>query len=1325
MLRRLSVSTKVKAVLAVPMIVLLAAGAIIGGSVLSNLQAARANAAVVTALTEFQDVANALRTEQAASEGTVDSAELADARSSTDTAIKEYLEIAEQVSTDQLPTASAEAFDQMTSALDTTLASARDQADSRTGLVTSTYQSIFTDQILFVETWSNEMTDRPLATWVSVHGDMLALVNTEMAEHRAALALYNLGSDPVRQEEYVRSAAAVKAARSVTGSHLDSVGLDGGLIRSTTSSMSKMRSDLNAAAAASVDPAEWAQEINGELKYMDEADRQVLDEAKSMADAEARANFLRTVITAGIHLVVMVGAWFIASTVANSIVKPLRRLTVTSADVREQLPRIVEQMAVPGEGPDIELPRIPVESNDEIGRLAAAFNEVNATTIQVAQEQAALRGSIAEMFVNVARRDQVLLNRQLAFIDSLERSEEDPTVLANLFHLDHLATRMRRNAESLLVLAGIDSGRRLRESMPLSDVIRTASSEIEQYDRVELDLNVDPLMLGFNALPAAHMLAELLENASVFSEPDTPVEVATGMDGGFVTVIVRDHGIGMTEPEIAQVNDKLRSTSPGDALGAQRLGLFVVARLARRLGSDVQIRRSTSGPGTEAMVRFPVALFAGLEVDPMESTGPGVVSDTPMLPPMVDPAGLFPMDAGDTYVPPSFRQGAALVGSSAPNDIQDAWASQDVPDAREVDLASLTDGTTGLGLPRRRTGPAENVDSGTFVLPPAVQAHQLPQDLDSAPMTGGFTPMISANASGLPSRRRDEAPAVPDYPMLDLSPAAPIQPEERQSLFTGFRGWSRPAEPEDEQTPTPARVSPFGRPLPEPTPEAFQQGSADGDYADGDYAENDYTQSGYSVPDQSAVTFFTAPARGRRAAHAAAPARVDLPYGHSETEVASWHTGPVPIVDPSEGSDWPSPTWDSAPWQPAGLFTRAQEDGPLVPTFDPVALEVTEEPYNPTAFDAAAAAIFDQQQVAQSYGAPEPEYGSFAAERHEAPPVPATAYESAIADEPWQPVMDFSGAPLGRQRPENDEVPQPGGPLPAEQIWNAQSQHQDAAAAPVEQWEQPQWQAEQSQPQWQAEQSQPQWQAEQPQYPAQAEPPAQEWNAGAPVAADQWAAAPAGPEEPLWPSVTGAASTATGESQAVKKKRGLFGRKKKDGEPATGAAPVWTAPAGGNEPVAAPFAGGTFAPSQTAAGFTPTTAGGSFAPVDEPSGAWAPAMGDSSSGPARASAAPSAPGNSRPASLDDDVAAMLALRSDIEEQALAELSQLSAYRPSMDGSAERLTRRVPSSVPAAAPAAGAAPIRRDADELRSRLASFQSGTSRGRRASVDTKERDQ
>ena len=147
---------------------------------------------------------------------------------------------------------------------------------------------------------------------------------------------------------------------------------------------------------------------------------------------------------------------------ARRITRPLRRLTVAAGEVGRELPAMVERMQTPGEGPGVVVEPIPVESRDEIGRLAVAFNTVNEVTVEVAQEQAALRASIAEMFVNVARRNQVLLGRQLKALDQMEAHEADPDVLQRLFTLDHLATRMRRNAESLLVLAGIDSTRRLR-----------------------------------------------------------------------------------------------------------------------------------------------------------------------------------------------------------------------------------------------------------------------------------------------------------------------------------------------------------------------------------------------------------------------------------------------------------------------------------------------------------------------------------------------------------------------------------------------------------------------------------------------------------------------------------------------------------------------------------------------------------------------------------------------------------------------------------------------------------------------------------------------
>jgi nitrogen fixation/metabolism regulation signal transduction histidine kinase len=318
------------------------------------------------------------------------------------------------------------------------------------------------------------------------------------------------------------------------------------------------------------------------------------------------------ILTIGISLAAVALSIITALAIARQIVRPLRRLTEAAGLVRDELPHLVEQVAIPGQGPDLRLTRIPVTSRDEIGRLAAAFNEVNQTTIEVAQEQAALRASIAEMFVNVARRDQVLLNRQLSFIDALERSEENPKILADLFRLDHLATRMRRNAESLLVLAGIDTGRRLREALPTSDVIRTASSEIEHYERIQLDLPVDPFMLGHTALPAAHMMAELLENATVFSDPGTPVHVSTGIDESAVIITIQDQGLGMLTEELAMANSKIAATSASDVLGSQRLGLYVVGRIAARLGSSVTLSKGPDDRGTLATVRMPLVLF----VDP-------------------------------------------------------------------------------------------------------------------------------------------------------------------------------------------------------------------------------------------------------------------------------------------------------------------------------------------------------------------------------------------------------------------------------------------------------------------------------------------------------------------------------------------------------------------------------------------------------------------------------------------------------------------------------------------------------------------------------------
>ena len=367
---------------------------------------------------------------------------------------------------------------------------------------------------------------------------------------------------------------------------------------------------------------QWVTAANTRISPMTTAESELVDQIADAAittqlGQERRALLVVSVAVLGLGLALM-----LAIGLARRITRPLRRLTAAAGDIGDELPRMVERMQVPGEGPGVTVEPIPVESRDEIGQLAEAFNTVNDVTVQVAKEQAALRASIAEMFVNVARRNQVLLGRQLKALDQMEAREEDPDVLERLFTLDHLATRMRRNAESLLVLAGIDSTRRLRGVLPLSDVIRTAVGEIEAFDRIDLSMTEDPEVSGRHALTVAHLLAELLENATHFSNPETRVVVAAKVTGRGVDVTVTDYGLGMSDDELAEANDKIAHPPVAEIAVSQRLGLFVVGRLASRLEATVELRHGRAA-GTVVVLSLPASVFEGMTVEQPEEIGKG------------------------------------------------------------------------------------------------------------------------------------------------------------------------------------------------------------------------------------------------------------------------------------------------------------------------------------------------------------------------------------------------------------------------------------------------------------------------------------------------------------------------------------------------------------------------------------------------------------------------------------------------------------------------------------------------------------------------------
>jgi len=295
--------------------------------------------------------------------------------------------------------------------------------------------------------------------------------------------------------------------------------------------------------------------------------------------------------------------------VARSMVRPLRRLRAGALEVAGiRLPETVRRMSEgEGEGAGVPLAVEPIEvdSTDEIGEVARAFDQVHREAVRLAANEAALRGNVNAMFVNLSRRSQSLVERQIRLIDDLEQGEQDSERLGNLFQMDHLATRMRRNSENLLVLAGHEVSRRWTQSVGLVDVLRAAVSEIEQYERVTLNVQPGIAVRGQAVNDVVHLLSELVENATSFSAADTPVAVSGHLlNSGGVLLDITDQGVGMGAEEMAHANWRLDNPPVVDVAVSRRMGLFVVARLAARHGIRVRLRPASMG-GLTALVWLP------------------------------------------------------------------------------------------------------------------------------------------------------------------------------------------------------------------------------------------------------------------------------------------------------------------------------------------------------------------------------------------------------------------------------------------------------------------------------------------------------------------------------------------------------------------------------------------------------------------------------------------------------------------------------------------------------------------------------------------------
>ena len=355
-----------------------------------------------------------------------------------------------------------------------------------------------------------------------------------------------------------------------------------------------------------VAPANWGRAAQGVSLGLERAGTQAASALDQQAEHEAKVTDLRLLLSGGIGLLAVIISIIVSLLAGRGLVRELQGLRRSALDLADhRLPEMVDQLAT---GHDVTMDHddsldLPIHTR-EIAQVRDAFTKVQRTAVDAAVGQARLREGIGEVFRNLARRSQSLLHRQLALLDRMERRTEDPQELGDLFRLDHLTTRMRRHAESLIILSGQSPARGWRNPVPFVDVIRAAVAEVEDYTRVSVISADDTGLAGPAVGDVIHMIAELIENATIYSPPNTPVVIQGGIVGHGFAIEIEDRGLGMSDEKLAEANDQLAEPLPFDPANTDQLGLLVSGQLARRHDIQITLRRNPYG-GTTAIVLIP------------------------------------------------------------------------------------------------------------------------------------------------------------------------------------------------------------------------------------------------------------------------------------------------------------------------------------------------------------------------------------------------------------------------------------------------------------------------------------------------------------------------------------------------------------------------------------------------------------------------------------------------------------------------------------------------------------------------------------------------
>jgi hypothetical protein len=553
----------------------------------------------------------------------------------------------------------------------------------------------------------------------------------------------------------------------------------------------------------------WDRTAADALDHLQRLNDRTADRYQERVGPVARNIILKVVAGGVLGLLAVLASVFVSVRIGRGLVRDLRRLSQEAHDASDvRLPAVMRRLSS-GEKVDVDAEMPPREfPGNEMGEVGRALDSLQRAAVTAAAKQAELRAGVSEVFVNLARRSQVLLHRQLTLLDTMERRAEDTDELADLFRLDHLTTRMRRHAEGLVILSGAAPARQWRKPVRLVDVVRAAAAEVEDYERVEVRRLPRLFVKGPAVADLTHLLAELLENATVFSPPHTAVQViGERVPSGFVLQI-HDRGLGMAGEALADANERLAETPDFELSDTDRLGLFVVSRLARRQHVRVSLQPSPYG-GTTAVVLLPESVLtdeepetdgSGLRLDraqlaarkrlsEAERTGElELVEVIPLQETLEEPLGGEPSSRGGLRLPRDGRAAEPVAEPTAgPPAGHAAEPAAKHPAEPAAEHTAVPDHGADEAAPARPAAGTQHTPAG---LPRRVRQANLAHQLKNAPATGSATRRSGGTEAADPGSRDAE--------------------EVRNKMASLQHGWQRGREETDFAEPDAGRDADTG-----------------------------------------------------------------------------------------------------------------------------------------------------------------------------------------------------------------------------------------------------------------------------------------------------------------------------------------------------------------------------------------------------------------------------------------------------------------------------------------------------------------------------------